>query len=151
MLGHSDPQPRWLAALAIASVTTAAALSGCATAGGSTAANTSANHMKLAAVNAPDADMPDDLGKPMGPEETAKPAVKAMSIDMPIASIASKPAGKAVLEHDLPGLCERPEFMMFKGMSLKALAGMSNGRITTAKLNQVQADLVKVSVTADNR
>jgi hypothetical protein len=166
---NSDPRPHWLAAFAIASVTTAAALSGCATAGGgATAANTSnaglnvqaaqaapqkasqAADPQFAAVNVSDADMPADLGAPLGPVEQAKPTGKPLSIDMSIAKIAAKPQGKAVLDQDIPGLCERPEFAMFKGMSLKKLAGLSGGRITHATLNQVQADLVKVNVADDS-
>jgi hypothetical protein len=171
---NSDPRPHWMAAFAIASVTTAAALSGCATAdGGATAANTSnaklnaqaaaqaapqmasqsapqAADPQFAAVNVSDADMPADLGAPLGPVEQAKPTGKPLSIDMSIAKIAAKPQGKAVLDQDIPGLCERPEFAMFKGMSLKKLAGLSGGRITHATLNQVQADLVKVNVADDS-
>jgi hypothetical protein len=159
---HSDPRPHWLAAFAIASVTTAAALSGCATAGGgATAADASntklnaqaapqATDTQVAAVDVSDADMPADLGAPLGPVEQARPTGKPLSIDMPIAKIAAKPQGKAVLDQDIPGLCERPEYVMFKGMTLKKLAGLSGGRISHATLNQIQADLVKTNATDDS-
>ena len=71
-------------------------------------------------------------------------AGKGLSINMPIGAVAADPAGKAVLQHDLPGLLERPEYAMFKTMSLKALAPLSNGKITAAKLAQVQRDLAGV-------
>jgi hypothetical protein len=61
--------------------------------------------------------------------------------------IASMPSGRAALDRDLPGLCERPEFMMFKGMSPAKLAGLSRGRISQADLDKLQGDLVKVSYT----
>jgi hypothetical protein len=123
-------------------------LGGCATSGAKMAETTAPapkpSH-ELAQANAEA--LPDDLGAPL-PQAEAPAAAGPLSIDMPIGSIAEKPYGRAVLEKDLPGLCERPEFVMFKGMSLKALAGMSGGRISTAKLNQLQADLVKVSLSA---
>ncbi len=157
MYANSDPRPHWAAAVAIASLTTAAALSGCATAGGGATARVSnapavdtPAATQVAAVNVSDADMPADLGAPLGPVEQAKPTGKRLSIEMPIAKIAAKPAGKAVLDQDIPGLCERPEFAMFKGMSLKKLAGLSGGRISHATLNQIQSDLVKVNLMDDS-
>jgi hypothetical protein len=68
-------------------------------------------------------------------------SARGLSVDTPIAVIAADPAGKAVLEHDLPGLLERPEYGLFKSMSLKALVPLSNGEITPAKLAEVQRDL----------
>lgn len=158
MYANSDPRPRCLAAFAIASLTTAAALSGCATAGGGATAHASnvrmntpaARGAQVASVNVSDADMPADLGAPMGPVEQAKPTGRPLSIDMPIAKIVAKPAGKAVLDQDIPGLCERPEFVMFKGMTLKKLAGLSGGRITHATLDQVQADLGRTNMMDDS-
>lgn len=90
--------------------------------------------------------MPDDLGAPLAGATAAAPtprgsAAGRLSVDSPIVQIASDPEGKAVLERTLPGLCERPEYSMFKGMSLRRLAAMSSGRITEAKLDVVQADL----------
>ncbi len=107
-------QPRWVAVATLALV-----LGGCATDTQPPAAST------LAAVKTP----------------SARSTSKALSINTPISTIAASPAGKAVLEHDLPGLLERPEYGMFKNMSVKSLAGLSNGKITPATLNQVQRDL----------
>jgi hypothetical protein len=75
---------------------------------------------------------------PAGPHAAA---AKALSINTPVSAIAANPAGKAVLEHDLPGLLERPEYNIFKNMSVKSLAGLSNGKITPQALDQVQHDL----------
>ncbi|MGC1304669.1 MAG: hypothetical protein WA840_20045 [Caulobacteraceae bacterium] len=89
-------------------------------------------------------------GRATGPS-TAPPAAKStarsakgFSIDTPIATIAADPAGKAVLQRDLPGLLERPEYGLFKTMSLKSLAPLSNGKITAATLTQVQRDLQNI-------
>ena len=68
-------------------------------------------------------------------------------MNTPIAVIAASPQGKAVLEHELPGLCERPEYVMFRSMSPAKLALLSNGRISQSKLIRLQAHLVRVSVT----
>ena len=100
-------------------------------------------------TSADGADMaiPDDLGAPLpGSDQTAISAGR-LSVDTPIETIASTPQGKAVLERRLPGLCERPEYMMFKGMSLSKLADMSHGRISRAKVAVIQADLVRVDAS----
>ncbi len=108
-----------------------------------------------AAAPGDDMAMPDDMGAPIAggsPAGEASPAtppgqVKRLSVNTPIDVIAATPQGKAALEHELPGLCERPEYVMFRTMSPAKLALLSNGRISRAKLTQLQAHLVKVSVT----
>ena len=70
--------------------------------------------------------------------------VLLLSIDTPIVQVAADPAGRAILERDLPGLLERPEYAMFKTMSLKKLAGLSGGKLTDTKLAKVQSDLAAV-------
>ena len=104
---------------------------------------------------ADDMTMPDDLGAPMsGSAAPAEPAptpdapgpAQRLSVNTPIDVIASTPQGKAVLEHDLPGLCERPEYVMFRTMTPAKLALLSNGRISRSKLTRLQEHLVRVSV-----
>ncbi len=91
--------------------------------------------------------MPDDLGAPLAETERAPAGRdKILSVNTPIGVIASSPQGRAVLERRLPGLCERPEYMMFKSMSLAKLALLSHGRISTGKLDQLQADLIRVDL-----
>ena len=89
--------------------------------------------------------MPNDMGAPLpsGEQPTAH-AVGSLSVDMPIAVIAANPQGKAVLEQHLPGLCERPEYAIFKTMSLTKLAEMSSGRISPRQVSSIQAELVRV-------
>jgi hypothetical protein len=99
-----------------------------------------------ATADAQDLPMPADRGAPLvGPPAAAPaPAPGPLTVDSPIQQIAANPQGRAVLERTLPGLCERPEYPMFKTLSLKRLAGMSNGRITEAKLDTVQTDLSRL-------
>jgi hypothetical protein len=75
----------------------------------------------------------------------AAPRPHPLSLDSPIETICAVPAGKAVLDRDLPGLTTRPEFAMFKAMTLKQLKPMSRGHITDAVLAKVQADLAALS------
>jgi hypothetical protein len=67
-----------------------------------------------------------------------------LTIDSPIESIAANPAGKAVLDKDLPGLTSHEAFDSFKAMSLKDVAPMSNGVISDEALAKVAADLAAI-------
>ena len=106
-----------------------------------------ASHPSPAGVDGADMAIPDDLGAPLPGGDQMAGAAGRLSVDTPIERIASNPQGKAVLERRLPGLCERPEYMMFKGMSLTKLADMSHGRISQAKVAVIQADLVRVDAS----
>jgi len=83
------------------------------------------------------------------PAEFARPPAAARSgpltLNTSIEAICAVPAGKAVLDRDLPGLTTRPEFPMFKAMTLKQIEPMSKGHITDAILAKVQADLAAVN------
>ena len=59
----------------------------------------------------------------------------------PIAQICAYPGGKKVLDQDLPGLTERPEYAFFSHMTLKSLQGMSRGQLKDDDLRKVAADL----------
>jgi hypothetical protein len=72
-------------------------------------------------------------------------AAGALSVDKtPIEAIVANPAGKAVLDKDLPGLSTHEAYEQFKTMTLTQLAPMSQGAIDDTKLKAVQADLDKV-------
>ena len=64
-----------------------------------------------------------------------------LSLDTPIGEIAAAPAGKAVLDQQLPGLLTHPAYETFKAFSLKALQPYSNGLITDERLAAVEAGL----------
>jgi hypothetical protein len=87
--------------------------------------------------------MPAELGPIAAP---APPG--PLSLDTPIETICATPAGKAVLDHDLPGLTTRPEFAMFKSMTLKQLQPMSQGHITKAVLAKVEVDLQALNMSS---
>ena len=113
--------------------------------------STSKAQTSVAALPPADMELPDDLGAPLpgaAPEAPVRPA-KVLSVNSPIWMIAANPQGRAVLEQQLPGLCERPEFMMFKGMSLAKLAVLSRGQISLADLTRLETDLTKVSLSDD--
>ena len=74
-------------------------------------------------------------------------AIKALSSNSPIADICSRPDGKAVLDRDLPGLTERPEYPFFKHMSLQTLKKMSRGKMTDEDIAKVDADLAHLTPT----
>jgi hypothetical protein len=83
------------------------------------------------------------------PAEFARPAPPAppgpLTLNTSIEAICATPAGKAVLDRDLPGLTARPEFPMFKAMTLKQIEPMSKGHITDAVLAKVAGDLAALN------
>jgi hypothetical protein len=86
--------------------------------------------------------------KPTPAELSAPKAARApgpLTVNTPIETICASPAGKAVLDRDLPGLTTRPEFPMFKAMTLKQIEPMSKGHITDAVLAKIQADLAALN------
>ena len=75
----------------------------------------------------------------------AGPAVAGKySVETPLEIIIADPAGKAVLDRDLPGLTTHAMFDQFKSMSLKQLQPMSSGKITDDSLVKLSADLAAV-------
>ena len=66
------------------------------------------------------------------------------TVAAPTETIAADPAGKAVLDKDMPGLTTHEAYDSFKSMSLKAVQPMSNGAISDAALAKVAADLAMV-------
>jgi hypothetical protein len=64
-----------------------------------------------------------------------------LSLDTPIEDIVANPAGKAVLDKDIPGLTTHPAYDQFKGMSLKEVQPMSQGALTDDMLKKTGDDL----------
>lgn len=79
------------------------------------------------------------------PVAAAPAAAASLSLDTPIAEIAAAPAGKAVLDQQLPGLLTHPAYETFKAFSLKALQPYSNGLITDERLAAVDAGLKAIA------
>lgn len=70
----------------------------------------------------------------------------AKSVDStPIGELAADPAGKAILDKELPGLTQHPAYEQFKGMTLRQLQPMSGGVISDERLTAVQAALDKTA------
>jgi hypothetical protein len=67
------------------------------------------------------------------------------SLNTPISHIAADKRGKAILEHDLPGLMANRSYPLFDSMSLSQIAVMSGGRLSQSKLNLVKAHLAQLS------
>jgi hypothetical protein len=75
----------------------------------------------------------------------APAAAGALSVEnTPIETIVANPAGKAVLDKDLPGLTTHEAYDQFKTMTLAQVAPMSQGAITPEALKTVQDDLDKI-------
>ena len=65
----------------------------------------------------------------------------ALTVDSTLGEILADEKGKAVLEKHLPGVASMPGIEMAKGYSLKAIAPMSQGRITDDMLKAIDEDL----------
>ena len=75
------------------------------------------------------------------PTTPAAAPAGAMTLDTPIEEIVANPAGKAVLDKDMPGLTTHPAYDQFKSMSLKEVQPMSQGAITDDMMTKAGADL----------
>ena len=80
----------------------------------------------------------DDGGSAMA--AVAQPAGRP-GVGTPIAQIMAYPGGRQVLDQDLPGLVDRPEYVFFAHMNLKSLQGMSRGQMKDDDIRKVAADL----------
>lgn len=66
------------------------------------------------------------------------------TLSTPIEQIVADPAAKAALDSTIPGLSAHPAYDMFKAMSLKDLAPLSEGQITPELLAKTEAALATV-------
>ncbi len=66
----------------------------------------------------------------------------ALSIDSPIADLLDNPATLAILDRIMPGLSTNDRISMARGMglSLRAIASFSGGKITDELLEKAQAE-----------
>lgn len=74
----------------------------------------------------------------------AAQAVSTFTLDTPIEQLVASTAAKAALDRSVPGLSTHEHYDMFKSMSLRQLAPMSQGRLTDETLAKVEAELAKV-------
>ncbi len=73
------------------------------------------------------------------------PPKPGFTVDTPLDVIAADPRGKAVLMQDVPGVMSNPKYPLFDDMSLAQIAIIANGKLPKAKLDEVQADLGKLT------
>jgi hypothetical protein len=79
------------------------------------------------------------------PAPASAPAAAAkFNLDTPIEALVADAKAKAVLDSDLPGVSTHPSYEMFKGMSLRAVQPMSNGKISEEALKKVETDLAAI-------
>lgn len=81
-----------------------------------------------------------DTGTVPAPTATTT-AAPTFDGNTPVETIAADPAGKAVLEKDLPHLLTHPAYEQFKSMSLRQLEPLSGGALTDENIAKVEADL----------
>lgn len=77
-----------------------------------------------------------------GPDQ--KPDPSYFTLDTPIDQLAANQEAASVLRKDIPGLLEDKHYPMFESMSLRVIAALSNGDISTQTLTQTEADLRSV-------
>ena len=80
---------------------------------------------------------------PAAPAPTTTPAAK-FTLDTPLETIVADPAGKAIIDKDLPGTTTHPMYDQFKGMSLTQIAPMAADKLTPEVLAKVKTDLATV-------
>lgn len=68
----------------------------------------------------------------------------ALTIDSKIGDLLADAKAKAILDKHLPGFSTNPQVGMAKGMTLKAIAPMSRGIVTDAKIKAIEEDLKKL-------
>jgi len=91
-----------------------------------------------------------DVGAPAARYDAHTPSTVALTLDTRISRLNDDPRGRAVLDRDLPTLLQNPSYFLFEGMSLRQLASKSGGRISQAKLDQIQVDLAATSANPAN-
>ena len=80
---------------------------------------------------------------PAAPAPATTPAAK-FTLDTPLETIVADPAGKAIIDKDLPGTTTHPMYDQFKGMSLTQIAPMAADKLTPDVLAKVKTDLATV-------
>ena len=68
------------------------------------------------------------------------------TLDTPIEQLAADKETASILRKDIPGLLEDKHYPMFKSMSLRVIAALSNGNISSQTLAQTEADLRSVQM-----
>jgi hypothetical protein len=67
-------------------------------------------------------------------------------LDTPIQTLAANPVTAAIVEANIPGLLENNNYFFFKGMSLKTVASLSHGQISSETLQTTSSQLKSVLI-----
>ena len=78
------------------------------------------------------------------PDPNRELAPTRLTLDTPIEQLAADKETASVLRKDIPGLLEDKHYPMFKSMSLRVIAALSNGDISSQTLAKTEADLRSV-------
>jgi predicted ester cyclase len=68
----------------------------------------------------------------------------SLTADSKLGEIAANPKGAAILDKYVPGMTKDPSFKLGKGMTLKAIKPLSQGKITDEIIKKIDADLKKL-------
>lgn len=78
----------------------------------------------------------------------AMPAAKVeagrLNLDTPVEAILADPAGKAVMDANIPQLATHEHYNAFRQMGLRQLAGFAPDKLTPEVLAKVEADLAAI-------
>lgn len=78
------------------------------------------------------------------PAGQAAAAAKYTTADTPISTLLEDPAAKAVLMKIIPEMAGNEQFAQAGGLTLKAVAGYTNGALSDEKLAEIDAELAKI-------
>jgi hypothetical protein len=78
------------------------------------------------------------------PATTAAAPAAKFTLDTPIETLMADSGAKAVVDADLPGLTNHPQYEQFKGMSLTVLSSFAPDKLTPERLAKVKDDLAKL-------
>ena len=92
-------------------------------------------------------DIPDFPSAPEAPAVLAAPGL-GYDLNTSIQTLAANSATARIVEANIPGLLEDSNYPMFKGMSLKTVASLSDGRISPDTLQAIDGQLKSVPVSA---
>jgi hypothetical protein len=86
---------------------------------------------------------------PSDQSNSTAPASSVLSygVNTPIQTLAANPATAAIVKANIPGLLEDDNFPFFKGMSLKTVASLSHGQISSDTLHTIAAQLKSVLIS----
>ena len=68
----------------------------------------------------------------------------AATIDSPISALLADDRVKTIIEKHCPGMTSDPRLKMARGMTLKQIMPLSQGRITMNKIEAISEDLAKL-------